>query len=204
MENNNEEKFVGLGETIYNENEAGNIPEQNENTIDNSSENEGYFGRPDKYDYSEVVLPEDYCYNEELLNEFNELASKYDLSQKGANELMSIAVKLTQMTSDNCSKLTEAEQRQKVREYKRSLINDSILGRGNFERTMQTANTAYEAFADSDVQRLLQETGLNCHPKIVNMFYQIGKNMQNDTFYGINSMPVQKESREDILYPTMS
>jgi len=53
------------------------------------------------------------------------------------------------------------------------------------------------------VQKLLNETGLNCHPKFVKMFYNIGKRMQNDSVYGTNSPAILKESREDILFPTM-
>ena len=69
--------------------------------------------------------------------------------------------------------------------------------------TMRTANIAYTQFADNDVQQLLSETGLNCHPKIVKMFYNIGKKMQNDSILNANIPAVPKENREDILFPTM-
>lgn len=201
----NEQNLIPLGETGF-ENEAYDNSQTpgdlgGENVTDMTG---GYFGKPEVYDYSEVELPENYCYDDDLLNEFNELAAKYNLSQKSANELMGIAVKLTKLTGDNYSKTIAEQQRQKVREYKRALMNDNGLGRGNFENTMQTANLAYNAFADSEVQHLLNESGLNCHPKIVQMFWQIGKNMQNDSFYGVNSAPVIKENPEDILYPTMN
>ena len=68
---------------------------------------------------------------------------------------------------------------------------------------MRTANIAYTEFADEQVQKLLQETGLNCHPQVVKMFYNIGLKMQNDYIYGANAAAVQKENREDILFPTM-
>ena len=68
---------------------------------------------------------------------------------------------------------------------------------------MRTANTAYTQFADDELQTLLSETGLNCHPKVVKMFYNIGKKMQNDMLYGVNAAAVPKENREDILFPTM-
>ena len=62
-----------------------------------------------------------------------------------------------------------------VEEYKQSLLNDRELGGNAFEKTMKTANFAYTHFADGDVQNLLAQTGLNCHPKVVKMFYSIGK-----------------------------
>ena len=162
------------------------------------------YGKPDFYDYSEVELPENYCYDEELLTEFNELAKKYNLSQKSANELMSMAVKLTKLMGNNYSETIAEQQRQKVEEYKRNLIVDREIGGAKFEKTMQTANIAYSHFADDDVQALLSETGLNCHPKVVKMFYNIGKRMQNDAIYGVNIASAPKENREDILFPTMN
>ena len=164
---------------------------------------EGYFGKPEQYDYSDVQLPTNYGYDEALLNEFNELAAKYNLSQKSANELMSMAVKLTQLTDSNISKAQAEQHRQTVENYKRTLINDSEIGGANFDKTMKTANIAYTQFADEEVQKLLQETGLNCHPQVVKMFYNIGLKMQNDFIYGANAAAVQKENREDILFPTM-
>jgi len=163
----------------------------------------GYFGRPEKYDYSQVELPENYCYNNEMLNEFNELAGKYNLSQKSANELMAMAVKMAKMTGDNFANEMEQQKRQKTIEYKNTLLNDRELGGAHFDKTLQTANAAYKSFADESVQALLQDTGLNCHPGIVKMFYEIGKRMNNDNFFGMGSPAVKQESREDILFPTM-
>lgn len=164
---------------------------------------ESCYGRPEKYDYSAVELPEDYCYDENLLNEFNELASKYNLSQKSANSLMSMAVKLTRQTGNNYARALEEKQRLQTEEYKTALINDRELGGANFEKTMKTANAAYTRFANEEVRALLSCTGLNCHPQIVRMFRDIGKRMQNDSIYGINIASAPKENREDILFPTM-
>ena len=191
-------KAVGLGENVLNPVEENPKVENLEKT-----DEESYFGKPERYDYSGVELPENYCYDEVLLNEFNELAAKYNLSQKSANELMSIAVKLTQLTGNNYAKTMAEQQRQKTEDYKYNLINDRKIGGANFERTMKTANIAYTQFADEEVQNLLAQTGLNCHPKIVGMFYDIGKRMQNDSIYGVSIAAAPKENREDILFPTM-
>ena len=116
---------------------------------------------------------------------------------------MSMAVKLTQLTGNNYSKTMAEQQRQKVEGYKHNLINDREIGGANFERTMRTANIAYSQFADNEVRNLLAQSGLNCHPKVVKMFYDIGKRMQNDSIYGVNIAATPKENREDILFPTM-
>ena len=190
-----EKQTLGLGINAY--------EPQQEPKVTNGLEDEGYFGKPEFYDYSGVKLPENYCYDEQLLGEFNELAGKYNLSQKSANELMSLAVKLSQLTGDNLSKTLAEKQRQQINEYKDALIADREIGGANFEKTMRTANTAYTRFADGEVQQILQETGLNCHPKVIKMFYNIGKQMQNDFIYGMGSAVAPKENREDILFPTM-
>ncbi len=190
-----QQNYAGLGENAFEE------PAQVNQEQDNKED--GFFGKPEKYDYSGIELPENYCYDENLLNEFNELAGKYNLSQKSANELMSMAVKLTQLTGNNYSKTMAEQQRQQIEDYKHSLINDREIGGANFERTMRTANIAYSQFADNDVRSLLSQSGLNCHPKVVKMFYEIGKRMQNDSIYGVNIAATPKENREDILFPTM-
>lgn len=197
MENQNIElpRMAALGENMYDE--------QPKTSIEIQTEEESYFGKPNQYDYSMIELPENYCYNEELLNEFNELAGKYNLSQKSANELMSVAVKLTKLMSDNFSKTMAEQNREKINGYKQLLNIDSEIGGANLARTINTANLAYSEFANKDVQNLLNETGLNCHPQVVKMFYNIGKRMQNDSVLGTNSPAVLKESREDILFPTM-
>ncbi len=201
MENDIEENLL-LGSDVHGiqEQEQQNI---SENTEDTGVQDEGLFGKPETYDYSEVELPDNYYYNNDLLKEFNELAAKYNLSQKSANELMSMAVKMTKLAGQNLDSEIENRRKQQIYDYKKALLNDSQIGGIYFDKAIQTANMAYKCFADEDVQALLQETGLNCHPKIVKMFYQIGKLMRNDDFSDTSSPYVKKESREDILFPTM-
>ena len=77
-----QQNCAGLGENVLEE--PAQVAEEQ------MQQEEGFFGKPEKYDYSGIELPENYCYDENLLNEFNELAGKYNLSQKSANELMSL------------------------------------------------------------------------------------------------------------------
>lgn len=199
MENDVKQEFL-LGETV------NDLNSQNENAAPlqpSEAADEGYFGKPERYDYSQVELPEKYSYNNEMLEEFNGLAAKYNLSQKSANELMGMAVKMARLAGENFNNEIERQKNQRILEYKNALINDKDIGGINFNKTLNAANAAYKCFADADVQALLQETGLNCHPKIVKMFYEIGKHISNDNFFGIASPAVKKENREDILFPTM-
>ena len=193
-----EQKNLGLGVNAF-------APE--ETTVQETGGEEtdgGYFGKPEFYDYSEVELPENYGYDETLLNEFNELAGRYNLSQKGANELMSMAVKLAQLTGDNYSKTMAEQQRQQTENYRNALLTDKEIGGAKLNKSIAAANIAYSHFVDPETQILFQQAGLNCHPAIVKMFCKIGKQMQNDSVLGANISLPQKESREDILFPTMA
>ncbi len=62
-EETKENQTVGLGVNAY----------ETEKTqpADGLENDEGYFGKSEYYDYSGVKLPENYCYDETLLNEFN-------------------------------------------------------------------------------------------------------------------------------------
>lgn len=164
----------------------------------------GYSGKPEFYDYSAFKLPENYSYDEGLLNEFNDLASKCNLSQKGADEIMALAVKLAELTGGRFSDAAMQERRLKTEGWRRALMTDREIGGANLNRTMAAANTAYSHFAGPEVQMLLQESGLNCHPEIVKMFCRIGRLMHNDKVSGADIAAPQKESREDILFPTMA
>ncbi|MFA5659601.1 MAG: hypothetical protein WC900_10010, partial [Oscillospiraceae bacterium] len=54
------------------------------------------FGKPESYEYKDLSLPKGMELNQEVTGKFNEIAQKLNLSQTGANELMNLAVELTQ------------------------------------------------------------------------------------------------------------
>ena len=56
-----QQNCAGLGENAFEEPAQVNQEQENKE--------ESFFGKPEKYDYSGVELPENYCYDENLLNE---------------------------------------------------------------------------------------------------------------------------------------
>ena len=58
-----EQKIAGLGINVHQ-----NPEEHQELEV---KEEESCYGKPERYDYSGVELPENYCYDEELLNEYH-------------------------------------------------------------------------------------------------------------------------------------
>ncbi len=174
-----------------------------EEQITPQEQDEGYFGRPEVYDYKDVEMGSDFEYDENLLKDFNDLAAKYNLSQKGANELMTMAVRLTKQTQDNIAKAISETTRSQIEDYKKMLENDKEIGGKNLDYSLKVANIAYEKFAPEEVQTLLARSGLNYHPDIVKMFISIGKQMKNDEIRPSSMAQPFKEAREDILFPSM-
>lgn len=164
---------------------------------------EDLFGKPESYDYKDVTLPEGMQLDEKMTGKFSEYATKLNLSQKGANDLMTMAVELTeqtkQQTLEAMGKLTEA----KIESYKQLLRTDKEIGGAKLNDTLKTATLAYDAFADQETQELLAEAGLTVHPKIIKMFQAIGSQMQQDKVHVSKNPAGDNKSREDILYPSM-
>ena len=178
------------------------IPQENQPQVEKPND-EGYFGRPENYDYKDIELGADMEYDENLLKDFNELAAKYDLSQKGANELMTLAVKLTKQTQDNLAKAFSNTTQCQIEEYKKMLESDKEIGGKNLDYSLKVANLAYEKFADDEVKTLLSRSGLNYHPQIVKMFLNIGRQMESDKIRPSEFAQPFREAREDILFPSM-
>lgn len=164
---------------------------------------EDLFGKPKNYDYKDVTLPEGMQLDEKMTGKFSEYATKLNLSQKGANDLMIMAVELTeqtkQQTLEAMGKLTEA----KIESYKQLLRTDKEIGGAKLNDTLKTATLAYDAFADQETQQLLAEAGLTVHPKVIKMFQAIGSQMQQDKVHVSKNPAGDNKSREDILYPSM-
>ena len=176
--------------------------DKKEDKEDPKEENE-FFGKPENYDYKEVKLPEGMVLQEDMLGKFNEYATKLNLSQKGANDLMQMAVELTEQTQqktvDAIGKLQEA----KIEGYRQLLNSDKEVGGANFKESIATANIAYDGFfKDEELRIVLAEGGLNVHPKFIKALKAIGSQMQSDTIHS-GTAPQEKKSRAEIIYPTM-
>lgn len=167
-------------------------------------ENE-FFGKPENYDYKDVKLPDNMQLDEAMTGKFNEYAAKLNLSQKGANDLMSMAVELTQQTQQQTVEAIGKLQEAKIEGYRQLLNSDKEVGGANLKESIATANIAYDAFfKDEDLRVLLAEGGLNVHPKFIKALKSIGSQMKDDTIHSSGNPTETPKNREDILYPTMN
>ena len=183
--------------------QEGQQTEEKKKEEDGKQENE-FFGKPEAYDYKDVKLPENMQLDANMTGKFNEYAAKLNLSQKGANDLMAMAVELTQKTQQQTVEAMGKLQEAKIEGYRQLLNSDKEVGGANLKESIATANVAYDAFfPDEELRTMLAEGGLNVHPKFIKALKAIGSQMKNDTIHSSGNPAAEKKAREDILYPSM-
>lgn len=191
-----------------------NIEETKENSLglgegqdvkENVEENfDELFGCPDSYNYKEIELPEGMILDEIKTNQFSDYAKKLNLSQKGANNIVKMAVELTEQTKKQALEAFKNMQEKKIEDYKNALINDNEIGGERLNSAIETASIAYDGFfKDDELRNLIAQSGLSVHPKFIKALKEIGENMKEDTIHSSLSPNSQKKNIEDILYPTM-
>lgn len=179
-----------------------NIVDENENNNEDN-EDSGIYGSPENYDYSKVELPEGMALDQEMVDKFNPLAKKYNLSNDSANELMKLAVELVGKNTPNAENLAGEIQKAEANAYLKMLNTDKELCAMNEEQYGEYINLArlgVNSVATNEFKQVLKAKGLSNHPAFIKTFYQIGK-MCNVDKVPTGKQPVTKqESAADILY----
>lgn len=181
---------------------TGNDGGQNEGAGNNSDGD--VYGSPESFDYSEVQLPENMELDKELIEEFNPIAKKFNLSNKSANELMSLAVKLTQKNTakfadEFAAQLQDAESKS----YLQLLNTDKELNaysEEEYDQYINTANLGIKSVATDGFKNLLKQKGLTNHPEFIKTFHAIGKLCKNDSLPDVKNPVGSKRNAADILY----
>jgi len=202
---NNETENQDLGNVDQETETQEQTQETSEEVKDNPPEDtQEFFGKPETYDYRDVKLPEGMKLDNELTSKFNEYANKLNLSQKSANEMMSMAVELTERTQKQVAEAMGKLQEQKIEGYKILLNQDEEIGGAKLNDSIATANIAYDGFfKDEGLRELLAEAGLTVHPKFIKALKNIGREMKQDKIRTSNQAAVSQRNREDVLYPSM-
>jgi len=175
-----------------------------DNTPDDAADNSEIYGSPEAYDYSEVQLPEGMTLDNDLLKEFEPIAKKLNLSNKSANELMGLAVKLSEKNIGKFADFAQEMQQAKKEQYLELLNTDKELNTGNKE--------AYEQYLDVSIQGLnavatpgfievLKAEGLTHHPEFIKTFHAIGKLCTSEKIPDASYPASQKEvDAAEVLY----
>ena len=161
------------------------------------------YGSPETYDYSEIELPDGMKLDEELVQKFDPLAKKYNLSNNSANELMKLAVELVGKNTPDTATLAQQVKQVEANECQRLLNTDKELNAMSEEQYGEYINLArlgVQSVATDEFKTILKERGLSNHPAFIKTFYQIGKMCQVDKVPHGNRPAGLKESAADILY----
>lgn len=160
-----------------------------------------YIGKPENgYDYKEV-LPEGWGLNEELAGKFNDIAGKYNMANKGANEIMALAVDLAKQTQDGVlSAQSQAIEADKIK-YNDAVINDPDMGGAKLDETLRLANDAYtKCFQKTELHNIFTKLGLNGHPDLVRHCRDLGESMKDDTIHSAGSSTAGKKTPAEIIF----
>lgn len=140
-------------------------------------------------DYSTegITLPEGMTIDEGTMQELGAVCREHGLSQKVFSSLV-----------EKMSPVLEQRQAERLEGLRRQFLEDGRkdpeIGGARWKETMNSANAAYRKFANADAQKLLQATGLNCHPAIIRMFKNINAQISDDAVMRGRSAGPKKNS----------
>lgn len=195
-------KGLGLGnnsEEVKDLQGLGDEPESEEEKFAKE-----YMGKPENgYDYKDVEMPEGIELNKDITEKFNGIAGKYNMNQKGADEIMALGGEIALNVKDNVVKAIARQAEEQSAKFYEALKSDSELGGNKLEESLKMANLSYLEFIqkDQEVHNLFVQTGLINHPTVVKAFYEFGKQMQDGGIqYG---SPAGKQRTASDWYPNM-
>lgn len=207
FENENLQDDPNAGADDDNNNDAQDGEKQKEveeKVKEGEPKDDEIYGSPETFDYSNVQLPEGMQLDDELLKEFEPVAKKLNLSNKSANELMNLAVKLTEKNTAKFSEFAQEMQQAKVNSYLELLNTDKELNANNeahYNQYLDTAIKGLKAVATPGFTELLKTEGLTHHPEFIKTFHKIGELCVSEKIPDATYPTSQKEpDAADVLY----
>lgn len=160
------------------------------------------FGIPDKYDYSKFTS-DGFDLDDELLQKFQPVAHKLNLSQESLEMLLEIALEMSKKQRAMYEKDEQTRLKENVAKYDQMFKEDNELPKLNsleVRKYMGLANDAYTTFCSPKLKELLTTTGLTYHPEVIKMFHKIGELIEEDGLNYGGKPPVQELTPAQILY----
>ena len=190
------------------------IPRLKENATE--SERQAFYkamgvpDKPDAYKFSDFKPPKgmESMYDPTMEPWFKDQAHKLGLTQEQANGLFKA---YTDGFTERATKMTvAAAEAQKAKEIevtqqKQAAMDELKKEWGNkFDENLVVMNRALETFGTLDFKKYMDESGFGNDPRIVKVFYTIGKAMMDDK--GVfGDRPINQPPREPgkMYYPSM-
>lgn len=140
-------------------------------------------------DYSTegIQLPEGMTIDEGTMQELGAVCREHGLSQKVFSSLV-----------EKMSPVLEQRQAERLEGLRVRFLEegrkDPEMGGARWKETLSGARAAYRKFASEDAQKVLQVTGLDCHPAIIRMFRDIHSLISDDAAVRGRSVGPKKNS----------
>lgn len=148
---------------------------------------------PEKY---EVKAPEGMAIDEKLVEEFEPLARKLDLSNDEFQELADFYADKINTNATKMMKLADEINTQWAEEA----AKDSEFGGDKYMESIGVINSAFKAFdPEGTLRTTLAETKMLNNPEILRLLYRVGKQISEDSTPGGSGGASQKTAAE-ILY----
>lgn len=157
-----------------------------------------------KYDF-----PKDVELDCDIMDKFNELAAKDNLSKEQAQGYVNLVSQMVLNDVERNKKLIEKRVVSWVNETKA----DSEIGGSNLNEAVAVANKAIEKFGGNEFRKFIALTGIGNNKEVIRVFYRIGKAISEDEFITSNKQAVPKKDAKDVnvnqwgqpmlVYPSM-
>lgn len=177
-----------------------------DNKINQTGNDNQYYGAPDDYDFKGLQLPDGIELNAEMAEKFAPLGKELNLSQQGANKLANFLAEIQkeQLTnvSDKFAEYKKQEDAALQLSYEKLLNTDKEIGAGDKAKMnayLDVADVGYKEFASDELKNTLSSLHLDYHPAIIKHFYRLGKLCGNDKIANTGK-PAVKTDAADVLY----
>ena len=159
----------------------------------------------DLYDYSKYSSLDEFAWDEELLNKFQPVAKKLNLSQESVEMLLDIALEMARKQKNIYEKDEQQKYYDDVINYNKLFNEDNELPKVNsleIKKYLNVANFAYSDFVSPKLKEIFEKTGLVYHPELIKMFHKIGELSQEDNLSHCGKPTVEELTPAQILYGT--
>lgn len=133
-----------------------------------------WIGDVQSYTDDGITMPEGVELHDDVAEALSSTCKKMGLSQKAFSTIINDMVPVL-----------EAREQAALNEFRQSNLeqfrNDPEIGGAKVHETMKVANKAYMSLCPEPARKLLEQTGLNCHPDLIRMFYQLGRQISADS-----------------------
>lgn len=149
---------------------------------------------PKEFDPTALTVPDGLVPDQELLQQFGDLAKDMNMSQEQAQELVDLQVKAIQAQ--------EAQFVEMRRQWVDELKKDQEYGGTRFDATVSDAQAVMRRFDPSgEVLQVLQTSGFGDNPAVIKMLAKIRRSISDDEFVTTSEKATDKKSLNERLWP---